>query len=288
MRGLGLPSAGTCGAVVAHVAEETVSRRGAAPKSGAGPVVGSVARALAVLDALSDSDGELRVGELARRIGVNASTASRLLATLERGGLVERTASGSYRLGLKLVALSDRVLARLDVRELSRPWLDWLVAQTGETATLSVPGAGEAITVDFVPSPSSVVSLARVGRPSVPHATAAGKVMLAFAGSGTSALPGSQLESFTERTITDPRALADELERVRQSGVGEAIGEREPDLGALAAPVLGRSRELVAILGIQAPVARLPAATRRSTRGPLHRAAAELSRSLGGPGLPSP
>ncbi|MGN6167279.1 MAG: IclR family transcriptional regulator [Solirubrobacteraceae bacterium] len=242
-----------------------------------------MARALALLDALSDSDHGLGVNELARRIGVNASTASRLLATLESGGLVERAPEGSYRLGLKLVALSDRVLARLDVRELGHPWLEWLVEHTGETATLSVPAAGEAITVDFVPSASSVVSMARVGRPSVPHATAAGKVMLAFAeADGVS--PPSELERFTERTIIDRGALAKELQRVRASGIAEAIGEREPDLGALAAPVLGRRSELVAILGLQGPVVRLPAAKRRSLHGPLRRAAGELSRSLGGPG----
>lgn len=247
-------------------------------------MVGSVARALALLDALADSDGGLRVNELARQIGVNASTASRLLGTLEGGGLVERAPDGSYRLGWKLVGLSDRVLARLDVRELSRPWLVWLVEHTGETATLSVPGGGEAITVDFVPSPSSVVSMARVGRPSVPHATAAGKVMLAFAGSEPRLPSASQLETFTDRTITDLGALAKELERVRTSGIAEAMGEREPDLGALAAPVLGRSGELVAILGLQGPVVRLPATKRRSLQGPLRRAAGELSRSLGGPG----
>ena len=145
----------------------------------------SVARALALLDEVARSDAGLGVNELARRIGVNASTASRLLATLEEGGLVERSADGPYRLGLKLVALSDRVLGQLDVRERARPWLTWLVEETGETATLSVPGGGdEAITVDFVPSSSSVVSMARVGRPSVAHATAAGKVMLAFGVSG--------------------------------------------------------------------------------------------------------
>lgn len=247
-------------------------------------MVGSVARALALLDALSDSDDGLGVNELARRIGVNASTASRLLATLEGGGLVERAPEGSYRLGLKLIALSDRVLARLNVRELGRPWLEWLVKHTGETATLSVPGAGEAITVDFVPSASSVVSMARVGRTSVPHATAAGKVMLAFAEPDLGVSLPSTLERFTERTITDRDVLAKELERVRASGIAEAVGEREPDLGALAAPVLGRRAELVAILGLQGPAVRLPATKRRSLYEPLRRAAGELSRSLGGPG----
>jgi IclR family acetate operon transcriptional repressor len=242
--------------------------------------VASVARALALLDEVARSDAGLGVNELARRIGVNASTASRLLGTLEDAGFVERVSDGPYRLGLKLVALSDRVLAQLDVRERARPWLTWLVQETRETATLSVPGGGEAITVDFVPSSSSVVSMARVGRPSVAHATAAGKVMLAF---GPPAIPG-ELTAFTERTITDPEALAAELDAVRASGIAEAVGEREPDLNALAVPVIGRGEELVAILGLQGPAARLPASTRRALRAPLHRAASELGRSLGGPG----
>jgi IclR family acetate operon transcriptional repressor len=253
--------------------------------------VASVARALALLDEVARSDTGVGVNELARRIGVNASTASRLLGTLEEGGLVERSPEGPYRLGLKLVALSDRVLGQLDVRERARPWLTWLVQETGETATLSVPGGGDAITVDFVPSSSSVVSMARLGRPSVAHATAAGKVMLAFGSptpDGTSRGGGSSesgpLVAYTDRTITDPGLLAEELEGVRAAKVAEAVGEREPDLNALAAPVFGRLGELVAILGVQGPAARLPVATRRALRAPLRRAAAELSRSLGGPG----
>src|SRR4029079_17257953 len=72
--------------------------------------VASVARALALLDELGRAPEGLGVNELARRIGVNASTASRLLATLEAGGMVERApAGGPYRLGLGLVALADGV-----------------------------------------------------------------------------------------------------------------------------------------------------------------------------------
>jgi IclR family acetate operon transcriptional repressor len=243
--------------------------------------VASVARALALLDALAESPDGLGVNELGRRIGVNASTASRLLATLERGRLVERAAGGPYRLGLRLVALADGVLARLDVRELARPRLRGLVAATGETATLSVPGAAEAITVDFVPAESSVVSVARLGRPSVGHATAAGKIVLAFAPAVEGAQAG-ELTRFTERTITDPRALAAEVEAIRARGWAEAAGEREPDLNALAAPVFGRTGELAAVLGLQGPAARLTAQRRDEVRPVLLEAAADLSRALGG------
>lgn len=264
------------------------------------PSVASVSRALALLDALAASPRAMRLSELARAVQVNPSTASRLLATLARHGLVERSPQGSWRLGLGLLTLSDRVLERLDVRERARPWLAWLVEQTGETATLSLPGAEAAITVDFVPSPASVVSMARVGRPSVPHATATGKVMLALGpqaqwrssdqrphGSRGAEAPSAisgPLVRFTERTICDPRALEAELARVREQGYAEAIGEREADLTALAAPILGRSGELVAIIGLQGPTARLPAAKRQKLRAPLLRACAEVARALGAPG----
>jgi DNA-binding IclR family transcriptional regulator len=251
-----------------------------AERSGSRPVA-SVARAVALLDALAESPDGLGVNELARRIGVNASTASRLLATLERGRLVQRTAGGPYRLGLRLVALAVGVLARLDVRELARPRLRELVAQTGETATLSVPGGAEAVTVDFVAAESSVVSVARLGRPSVGHATAAGKIALAFA-AGPPGAGGGGLTRFTERTITDPDALAAEIEAVRMRGWAEAAGEREPDLNALAAPVFDRTGELAAVLGLQGPAARLTEQRRREVRPALLEAADALSRALGG------
>lgn len=250
--------------------------------------MGAVARALAVLDVLAEHPAGLGVNELARRIAVNPSTASRLLGTLEQGRLVERTPGGPYRLGLRLVGLADTVLARLDVRELARSRLRELAAGTGETATLSVPGAREAVTVDFAAGGASVVSVARVGRPSVAHATATGKVMLAFgsavgaAGGGGVLTSRAPLEAFTPRTIVDPARLREEVARVGERGWAEAEGEREPDLNALAAPVFGHGGPLVAILGLQGPAARFPANRRAAALPLLLEVAAELSRALGG------
>ncbi len=243
--------------------------------------VASVARALALLEALRESERDLGVNELARRIGVSPSTASRLLGTLESAGLVQRDGQGPFRLGLGLVTLADRVLARLDLRALARPVLVALMERTGETATLSVPGEREAITVDSVPSQSSVVSMARLGRPSVAHATAVGKVMLAFGGGGGPvSLPRERdLRAFTEHTITDRERLAEEVLAVRQRGYGTVFGEREADVNAIAAPVFDRAGALAAILGLQGPANRLQDPTRLLAE--LRDGAATLTRALG-------
>jgi IclR family acetate operon transcriptional repressor len=222
--------------------------------------------------------GELGTNELARRTGVNASTVSRLLATLAAAGYVDQAPNGRYRLGIRLVQLGNAVVDRLDLRELARPELERLVDAVGETVTLSVAGSHDAVTVDFVRSPSSVQGVAQLGRPSVAHATATGKVLLAYGGI---ALPAEPLRRYTARTIADPRALAREVERTRRRGWAEAVGEREEDLAAIAAPVRGSRGELAAIVGVQGPTARLDAKARAAALGPLLRAASSLSARLG-------
>jgi DNA-binding IclR family transcriptional regulator len=241
--------------------------------------VAAVERALGVLEALADAGGELGTNELARRTRVNPSTASRLLATLSAGGYVDHVEeSGRYRLGLRLLQLGNVVLAGLDVREVARPHLEELVEETGETATLSVPGERDAVTVDFVQSGSSVQSVARLGRPSVAHATAAGKVLLAF---GDVPLPTGPLERFTPRTVTDRRKLATAVERVRAQGWAEAAGERERDLNAIAAPILGAEGRLAGILGLQGPDGRFGRPARRAAVDSLLGGATTVSKALG-------
>jgi DNA-binding IclR family transcriptional regulator len=241
--------------------------------------VAAVERALTVLDTLAEGE-ELGTNELARRTRINASTVSRLLATLAARGFVEHVPeTGRYRLGLRLLQLGNAVLARLDLRRVARPQLEALVAETGETATLSAPGERDAITVDFVQSDeASVQSVARIGRPSIAHATATGKVLLAF---GAVELPRPPLEVFTHRTITDPRVVEREIRRVRERGYAEALGEREEELNAIAAPVFEVRGSLAAILGLQGPASRFDRAAMREALPALLARAGTISNALG-------
>jgi IclR family acetate operon transcriptional repressor len=249
-----------------------------------GRTLASVDRALALLDALAELPSGARVGELAERTGVNQSTVSRLLGTLMARGFVDRDdATARYRLGLRLVAYADAVLAGLDVRTIARTHLERLVAETGETATLSVPGETQPFTIDFVPSPSNVASRAELGRPSVTHATVTGKLLLAFGPLPLDRLGPEPYERFTSRTLTTRREVADEVERVRSAGVAYGREERETGLTAVGAPILGREQALVAMFSIQGPANRLPVRRMSGLASALKEAANAVGAGLGGP-----
>ncbi|MBA3233511.1 MAG: IclR family transcriptional regulator [Propionibacteriales bacterium] len=238
--------------------------------------VATVERAVAVLHALADAPGDLGNNEIARQTGINPSTVSRLLATLATDELVSRvTDSGRFRLGPRLVELGNAALARVDMRQLCHPHLVALTEATGETATLSVPYEEGTITVDFVQSPSSVRSVAQVGRPSVAHATSTGKVYLAYAGS----LPTGPLPSYTKRTITDTAVLAAEVATIRHRGWAQAVGEREEDQNAVAAPIIGAGAVLTAVLGLQGPAGRFGPRAMRAAVEQLTAHCLELSTS---------
>jgi len=240
--------------------------------------VEATVRAVEILDALADG-GELGTSDVARRTGISPSTVSRQLGTLTRAGLVEHVSStGRYRLGVRTLRYANAVLGRLNLRDLARPHLEELVHRVGETATLSLPGDADAITVDFVPTDRYLQGVTRLGRPSVGHASSAGKVMLAF---GDVPLPRGRLVAFTPSTIVDPRALEAEIERVRGAGYAEAVEEREAGLSAVAAPIWDAAGALAAIVALQGPSSRFDRAAIDAALPLLLACAESISRSLG-------
>ena len=237
-------------------------------------------RALRVLDAFPELGADVGTNELSRVTGINPSTVSRILATLAAAGYVEHLpATGRYRLGPQVLRLSTHALGGVDLRSAARRHLDDLVDETGETATLSVPGDRDAVTIDFVLSRASVASVARVGRPSVAHATATGKVMLAFS---AEELPIAPLAALHGPDVTDPARLAEEVgDRAPRSATPPRQGEREPDLNAVAVPVFGEPGRLIAILGVQGPEARFRVRAQDAAVPLLRSHALALSAALG-------
>jgi len=214
----------------------------------------SLARGLTILEKLAQEESSLSITELAVMLGVNKSTASRLAKTLLQHGFVEKAADErSYCLGPMLVSLSRKVITRLPLREAAKPYLQMLVAESGECAHLAVHLRGKALYIDQAESPSSLRVNVEVGQLAPLHCTALGKVLLAF-----SDLPlPIPLEPYTPRTIIDPVVLAAELGRVRQQGFAVDDQEFDSNVRCIAAPVFDYRSKLVGAMGISGPAARL-------------------------------
>ncbi len=194
---------------------------------------------------------------IARSLGLPKSSAHRLLAALGPRGLVEQDAEGRYRVGIGLVALGLGVLEREPVVLAARPVLEVAAKALGETLFLTAEREGAISVLDKVEGPGFLRAAPRIGEKVPLHATAVGRLHLAF-GSERVALPEGPLASFTPRTRTQRAAVLREVALARRRGWAENREEWIPGLAVVAAPVLADGR-LVATVALAAPTVRLPA-----------------------------
>jgi DNA-binding IclR family transcriptional regulator len=249
-----------------------------------GNAVRSVDRAAALLLALGESQGEAGVTELARRLGLHKSTASRLLATLQKRGLVEQDdETGKYRLGLVVIRLAERAERTLDLRGIAMAELERLARLTHETTGLGVLDGDQLLTVAQADGPNLIAVGDWTGR-SVPlHCVASGKILLAaLAEREVLRIVRRGLATYTERTIVELEPLLEELARIRRRGYGTALGEYEVGLNAVAAPVHDARGTVIAAVDIWGPAFRLTPRRIPELGAQAREAAAAISVRLGG------
>ena len=235
-------------------------------------------RALQILQLFSSPDQALSVTEIARRLGLHRSTTSRLVGTLEARGFVERRTAGELvRLGPELGRLGRLALGARDLADVALPVLNRLSAQTGETATLTVPAGDEVVIVAQSNGRHFVSSGNWVGVRSSPHCCSDGKVLLAYGGMRDG---GHELSRLASNTITERAALARELQEVRRRGFALADGEMEEGLVGLAVPVRDGGA-CVAAICVSGPRYRLDPDAVTAFMPVCLRAAAELEQRLG-------
>ena len=249
-----------------------------------GSTVQSVERAIAVLRSFSLQTPERGVTELGRELGLHKSTVSRLMKTLEQGGLLTRNpATERYRLGIDLIGLASQVVSYMDIREVARPFLRRLAEASQETVNLSVLDAHQVINLEqFVPQTRQIRNVGRVGRRMCTHCTAAGKVFLAY-------LPVEELdwvleqgmERFTPYTITDANELRRELARVRARGYAVSQEELEEGLNVVAVPIRDHTGQPVASVSVAGPAYRVTPAMFAGLANQLEDMATAISEQLG-------
>ena len=246
-------------ATVRSAAVQATAGQPAAGQSTAGQstAVQSVDRAVRILEILARR-GETGVSELAAKLGVHKSTAFRLLNVLVARGLVEQPAERSkYRLGFGMIRLAGATAARLDLTVQSRPVSERLAAAVGETVDVAVPDSGMTVNVDQVVGASVISSHSWVGQRTPSHATSGGKVLLAFRPVERESALARPLVLYTPRTVTDPLVLRAQLGEVVKRGYAHTVEELEIGLNAVAAPIRGHSREVVAAISVSGPSYRL-------------------------------
>ncbi len=245
-----------------------------------GDFSGTIDKALELLFHLHEQPAARGVSELGRTLSLPKSTAHRLLTSLSKRGLVERDALGRYRPGIALVALGLGVLEREPLVEAARPVLERKAEALGETIFLSGARAGRLYVLDKQEGSGFLRAAPRVGSEIPAHATAIGKLYLAFAPDDLLRTE-AKLHRFTPETLIDTAELAREIERVRANGVAEMRDEWIPGLAGVAAPIRLGERLLGAI-ALAAPSSHFSGANERPFRDGVLAAALEIETRVAG------
>ena len=237
------------------------------------------------MELLSAVPNGLSLSDLSEAAGLHISTTHRLLSSLTSRGYVKKdAATGKYRLTLRLFEISRRVSTVLELLPVSEQYLVDLANLSGEAVHLVERSGSEVVYLyKFAPYSNPVNISSSVGRHNPMYCTGVGKSILAW-------LPEEEVEAvwnasdvqeFTEKTLTTLSALQADLEQTRIRGY--AVDDEEHDLGVrcIAAPIFNWKDEPVAAISISAPALRLTDEAMQKLSPRLIAAAEEISALLG-------
>ena len=219
-------------------------------------------RTLQALEPLTFND--LSCPQVAAALQIHPRTARRLLLRLAADGYIEQTFDNRrrYRATLRLAALGCQVIAHAELPRIAAPRVAEIHAQTGAIAHLMIPSYRGVACVVHCGDHGAAQLPEPMLRELVPaHATAAGKVLLAFRQPWRKSILARPLPRYTERTITSPLDIERAATQIRTLGYAIDHGEYRSATHGIAAPVLVRGDVLAALA--------LSVARRDGVAGPL-------------------
>lgn len=251
-------------------------------KSNAAPV-GVLTKVLSIFDLLDRSRDGLQLKAIAEQTKLNKSTAYRFLAHLENAGYLVRDVTGAYLLGPRLMHLGSGSTYQSTIRKVSRPILEDLWRETGETVNLGVLDGKEILYLDVLESPHSFRLVSQIGMRRPLHCTALGKAILAWQSTSfrDELLAGAKPEKLTPNSITRSAELIAELGRIQRRG--HALDDEEVELGArcVAAPIFDSSGLVAAGVSVSGPTIRMSRTQTSQIADAVKEAAIEISKHLG-------
>jgi DNA-binding IclR family transcriptional regulator len=230
----------------------------------------SVLKTLRVLDVLGSEQKVMRSIDIAKATGMSRGSAHQKLVTLVQAGWVEQTPEGAYRLTLHASRIGNAALAQASLGERVVPFLQRLVVETGETASLAVLDREAVCIVQRVESNGVLRAELRVGALLDLAASASGRVLVAFADA-----------ELRERWRAAGTALPDAklLAEIRRERFAPSSGKSFDGVRAVAAPIFGAGGACIAALSLVGP---LPRFSTERMRGPIRRAADQINAFIRG------
>jgi DNA-binding IclR family transcriptional regulator len=242
----------------------------------------SLKTGLRILNEFSRASGELKVTEIANRLGMSKSQVSRMLSTFrEEGWVTQNPATRGFSIGVAAYAAGSRFINGNRLTREALPVMRGVVDRCGFTCTLSILDGSAPLYLLGLDGPISADFASRVGSYFPFHSTAPGKLLAAFADEvNQAALLRTDMTRLTSETITDAATMRKTLRAIRERGVAVSRGERTAGIGAIAVPVFDGARSIAA-LGIAYPQALVPDSKVVDFTALLHARAAALSLRLG-------
>jgi DNA-binding IclR family transcriptional regulator len=239
----------------------------------------SLERALVLLQIVARKPGGLSHAEIRRQLSIPKSSCTYILSRLEREAYLTRDPNtGRYKLGLNTLSLAHDALYSVRFRAVTEPVLYKLATETGLAASSGVWNKGRVLLVDRVESPqftrrAAVLSAEAsaesnpgtttrtempnreerdIGRELPAHATALGRVLLAYQPRKEMLgfLQDLNLVKYTRRTVATKSELLEELETVRRKGYAIVDDEYYSGICALSAPVFDHIGQVQAAISV--------------------------------------
>lgn len=218
--------------------------------------VDALERAFKLLECFDRQGEPLSLAELSRRSGLYKSTILRIAVSMDRYGYMVRQSDGRFRLGPTLWRLGSQYLTQFDLAELIRPELKVLVEATTETASYFVREGNTRVCLYRQNSPRAVRHHLVEGQRLPLEVGAIGKLF---------------------------RAYCDDLEgdpAICEAGYATSQGERDPDIAAVAVPILDSTGKIRGAMSVSGLITRFNETKRAAALPILRRSAARLSRAF--------
>jgi len=202
----------------------------------------TVRKAFQILRDITGASGGRSISELSRGLGISKSTVHGILAALEaEGAIVRDPNSKRYKPGLTLLELGHLSGSTLILRDVARPHIESLMAKTGETVFFGTRSGQDVMILDSVDSSHDLKITSPAGTRLPLLAGATGKAFLSMMTDDQAGeiIREKGLRRYTDKTITDPAELLEQVRKVRETGYATDDEEYITGVRAVAAPIAG-------------------------------------------------